>query len=168
MFEIYNPQESVSSYLSGDYEVDAGRNNDPRQSRLPILSLKELISTYCISKNSMTFGNLFAKHWETKGMPPFYNELHSVKGVNVEPIDNHTRIYDDKKTFEVLIQEGDVNDCNREFPPFCIDYKLYDKPPWELLLMLSSLSYSRKIAVFKAVNGTYQLTKRLQRCLSLE
>ena len=147
MHEIHAPELKVGSYLNGDYKVINASNAN----ELPIINLKNLVDVEYISTNSFA-GDTLKRDGISSDNIPFYNELHDLKGVNVEPVDNHLRIHDDNSTFDMELQIGDRNDTG-DVIPICVKYSLFNKPPWELLLMLSSISYSGKIAVFNAVKA---------------
>jgi len=54
-------------------------------------------------------------------------------------------------SFNLDIEELNTDDYDYDHPPYCLRYKIFSKPPYELLQMLSSVAPSSKIAVFNAV-----------------
>ena len=145
MYAIHNASYRVGSHLVGDYAIRKSR----KSKILPILDFKELIDKPYISVNCCTLDNLVTKQWRSSNKIPFYDELYNVKNVDLYRVDGPISFRSD--SFNLDIEELNTDDYDYDHPPYCLRYKIFSKPPYELLQMLSSVAPSSKIAVFNAV-----------------
>ena len=144
-YSVHIASRRVGSYLAGDYIM----NKSKRSKILPILDLKALVDEPFISTNCCSAENLVTREWREKQKIPFYDELYALKGVGISIQDTFTTLR--HNSFNLHIEELNTDDYDRDNPPFCFRYEIFSKPPYELLQVLSSTSYSSKIAVFNAV-----------------
>ena len=139
----YVSKLQASSYLSNDYNRAGNRD----KYGLPILSMKSLMDEDVIGVNSHAFKNMVTHDW-VSGRPPFYRSLYKLGSVNCKINPHHTKLYND--SFEIEITQASTDKARH---PYCLNYRIYAKPPYELIQMLSAISPSHCIPIFKTVKA---------------
>jgi len=151
----YVSKRQASSYLSGDYNRPGNRDTYG----LPILTMKSLMDEDedIIGINSHAFKNMIASDWSSD-RPPFYRDLYKIGSVNCKINPHHTKLYND--SFEIEIEQASKDKARH---PYCINYRIYSKPPYELIQMLSAISPSHCVPIFKTVKAkTNPIVKELK------
>ena len=143
----------ASSYLASDYN----RRSNTGRYGLPVLTMKALMDEDVIGMNNHAFGNMVSGSW-VNDRPPFYRDLYKLGGVNCNINPHHTKLYND--SFEVEIAQAEVEEARH---PYCINYRIYSKPPYELIQMLSAVAPSHCVPIFKTVKAkTNSIVKELK------